>query len=179
MMSDIPVDLLQQFQRDREEGIPVLFREYYPRVCNIIYRYVGDKELAEDLAQDVFLKLWQKKDRIKVNTSLKAYISRMASNEAISYLRKHRQLTKVDEKEAWLIESKRTDEGIVEGELAERISATLQALPPKCRQVFLLSRQEELSYREIATRLDISIKTVENQMGKALKIFRESLKGYL
>ena len=160
--------------------ISLLFRQYYGWVCSIIFRYVRDKELTEDLAQEVFLKFWKKRAHLDQVKSPKAYLSRMAVNEALSYLRKNRYFARekeVGEEEGIAVAN--TDHALLHAELSERIQQVIAQLPPKCRTVFLLSRYEEMSYKEIAKQMDISVKTVENQIGKALRILRKSLKHYL
>lgn len=137
--------------------------------------------MVEDLAQDVFLKLWEKRETILITTSFQAYLHRMAANEAISHLRRSKKWNEqleIDELPP-LSAAERSDSPSIEHELRAHIRQAIDRLPERCRAVFLLSRYEELSYREIAEKLDISIKTVENQMGKALKIMREQLKEFL
>lgn len=157
-----------------------IFDGQYVNVCQAIFRFVQDPGLTEDLAQDVFVRFWEKRTAIQVETNLTAYLRRMAVNEALAYLRKKSRYL-ADELPVHLPgqQAAAADEALATTELAERITAAINALPPRCRAVFQLSRFEEKSYQEIADTLDISIKTVEHQMGKALRMLREKLGDYL
>lgn len=145
-----------------------------------MHRFLKDKSTVEDLAQNVFIRFWEKRNQIKVTSSVKAYLNRMAINEAIGYLRKNKK---------WDIEevtpntptqsASSVEEQYLHTELETKITNAIDSLPPKCRAVFQMSRFDDLTYREIAEKLGISIKTVENQMGKALRVLRTKMKGYL
>lgn len=145
-----------------------------------MHRFLKDKSTVEDLAQNVFIRFWEKRHQIKVTSSVKAYLNRMAINEAIGYLRKNKK---------WDIEevtpntptqsASSVEEQYLHTELETKITNAIDSLPPKCRAVFQMSRFDDLTYREIAEKLGISIKTVENQMGKALRVLRTKMKGYL
>jgi len=172
--------LFTRIQSGDRVALKVLFEQEYPSVCQAIRRLVKDESLSEDLAQEVFVRFWVKRENLQVKTSLSAYLRRMAINEALAYLRRQRHF----HVEEWTPEPEsrtgdNAEERYLEGELQAHIREAIDELPPRCRTIFQLSRQEELSYREIANRMDISIKTVENQMGKALKHMRTRLKGYL
>ncbi|MEM8907954.1 MAG: RNA polymerase sigma-70 factor [Bacteroidota bacterium] len=171
-------ELLERLRSDDRDALQLLFRQFYPTICQVIHRYIKEKTLVEDLAQDLFLKLWEKRKRIQVNSSFKAYLCRMAVNESIDYLRKVKRLEqKSAAPQAFAnLSTPSTEDQYLQGELQQRIQQAIHTLPPRCQLIFKLSRYEELTYQEIAQRLDISIKTVENQMGKALKLLRQRLK---
>lgn len=158
-----------------------LFVNNYGLVCSSINRVVQDKNLSEDIAQEVFIKFWNKSQQLNIETSITSYLRKMAINEAISYLRKKKR--RPQEKELPehfdFQEPQNIVNNLIGKETQIRINEAINQLPPKCRLVFQLSRFEELSYREIAEKLDISIKTVENQMSKALKFLRLVLKNQL
>ena len=104
----------------------------------------------------------------------------MAVNEALAYLRSNKRFQQEEfSMDVVTGEDASAEEQYLHSELQERVTAAIDSLPPKCRTIFQLSRFEELTYREIAERLDISVKTVENQMSKALKVLRVKLKNYL
>lgn len=157
-----------------------IFEQHYEPVCKTVHRFIKDHNLVEDIAQSVFIKLWEKRQTINVSSSLPAYIHRMAMNEALMQLRK---LKRQNETELVDHFSEETTESVekeyLQEELQSHITEAIDQLPPKTRVVFMLSRFEDLTYREIAEKMDISIKTVENQMGRALRILREKMKGYL
>lgn len=177
MADDKQMELLERLRSDDRDALQLIFRQYYPLVCHTIFRYLKDRTKVEDIAQDLFLKLWEKRKRIQVNISFKAYLCRMAVNESIDYLRKEKRLEqKANATQAFVdLTTRSTEDQYLETELEGRINYFVDALPPRCQLIFKLSRFEELTYREIAERLEISIKTVENQMGKALKILRIQL----
>jgi RNA polymerase sigma-70 factor (ECF subfamily) len=171
---------LVQLQTDDRSALRAIFDAQYENVCRVIFRFVHDPGLSEDLAQEVFVRLWEKRHQIHIDSNLPAYLRRMAANEALAYLRKKTRFL-ADELPAQLPgqTTPAADTQYEATELSQLITATINGLPPRCRTIFQLSRFEELTYQEIADRLDISIKTVENQMGKALKILREKLGGYI
>ena len=173
-------DILTRLKRDDRTALKDLFQHQYPPVCQVIWRFVPDRALAEDLAQEVFLRFWEKRAQIEVNSSLPAYLRRMAINEALAYLRRHKHYEETEfEPQFESASGQSVEDRYLHGELEEHIKQAIATLPPKCRAVFQLSRFEELTYNEIANQMGISVKTVENQMGKALKLMRERLLPYL
>jgi RNA polymerase sigma-70 factor (ECF subfamily) len=157
-----------------------IFSGHYQDVCRTIRRYIVDPGLTEDLAQEVFVRLWQKRERLNITSNLPAYLRRMAVNEALAHLRKKTRF-QADELPIHLpgLVAAHADEQLAANELQTRINTVVESLPGRCRLVFQLSRYEDLSNREIAEQLEISVKTVENQMTKALRTMREGLADYL
>jgi RNA polymerase sigma-70 factor, ECF subfamily len=165
---------------DGESAMAAIFRMYYPMVCQVVFRIIPDRGTTEDIAQEVFYALWRRRDQLEVGVSLGGYLRRAALNRALNHLR--------DKKMRWDDDAELLGvEGNVVGahqsmeveELRIAIEQQMGLLPEKCRLVFVLSRFEFLSNQEIATRLDISVKTVENQMTKALRQLRRGLGPYL
>ncbi|MDX1943327.1 MAG: RNA polymerase sigma-70 factor [Saprospiraceae bacterium] len=174
-------DVFLKLQAGDRSALRVLFHQHHPMVCSVIHRFIQDHGTVEDLAQEVFVRFWEKREQIQINSSLQAYLRRMAINEALGYLRRNKHLHD-EEVTPQLADSNydgSAEEHYLHNELEHSIRAAIDTLPPKCRTVFQLSRFEEMTYQEIADQMGISIKTVENQMGKALRILREKLKGYL
>lgn len=173
-------EILQGLQDDDQMVLKSLFQEHYLSVCRSISRFVKDKSSVEDIAQDVFIKFWEKRKSLNINSSVAAYLHRMGMNEAISFLRRKKYF---EPEEAIEQNQPNTlysgEQELLQSELQQNVTNAINSLPPKCRAIFQMSRFEELTYKEIAAKLDISIKTVENQMGKALKVLRVKLKGYL
>ena len=158
-------------------GFEALFQVNYKALCYSAYRIVQDKDIAEDIVQDVFYKLWEKKDSLVIHTSLKAYLFQSTIHQSINYNRKY-QNTLSRELQFGMqtgIDVNSTEQALDFKEASSRVEAAIRALPEGCRTVFLLSRYEHLSYKEIADTLNISVKTVENQMTKALKHLRNWL----
>ncbi len=173
-------ELKDLMQADGEKAIELLFQMYYAYLCQAVYKILGDPSLVEDLVQDVFYELWRKKDQLNINISIKAYLRRAAVNKALNFIR-DQKIKFEDEDRAPVQESKINSvvQKMEAAELQSRIDEVIDGLPDRCRVVFVLSRYEEMSYQEIADQLDISVKTVENQVSKALKILRAELSGYL
>ncbi len=173
-------DWLGQLRAGNRSALQAIFDQQYEPVCKAIYRFVQDPGLTEDLAQEVFVRFWEKRNQIQVDSNLNAYLRRMAVNEALAQLRKKTRY-RADELPTHLPGqyAASADEQLATAELSARITAAVNSLPPRCRAVFQLSRFEDKTYQEIADTMDISIKTVENQMGKALRILREKLGDYL
>lgn len=179
MPEDKNNDLLQRLRSNDQAALKVIFKEHYPTVYRAIYRIVSDRSIAEDLAQDVFMRLWEKRHKIEIQGLLGPYVRRMAVNEALGYIRKHKKYTIEEVAEHHSASVISGEEVYMDNELQLEVNKAIDTLPPKCKTVFMLSRFEELSYKEISQKLDISPKTVENQISKALKILRTALKTYL
>jgi RNA polymerase sigma-70 factor (ECF subfamily) len=179
---EFPADqLIATLQAGDTTAFEMLFRTYYQPLCNYAYSFVQDKDEAEEIVQATFLSVWEKRDTLTIHTGVKPYLYAMVRNASLNVL-KHEKINQqhvVGE----LAVAERSVESVARtvmaSELESRIYKALDKLPEQCRLVFKLSRFEELKYAEIAEQLNISIKTVENQMGKALKIMREQLKDYL
>ena len=162
----------------------VLFEQVFKAHFKGLHRYactiVKDESTAEELVQNVFYKLWEKKEQIKVQQSVQAYLYRAVYNDCLNYLKhnkvkaNHQAQTRYTSKE----HDNHTDPAIVK-ELERHIDEALNDLPEQCRTIFQLSRFEDLKYRMIADQMGLSVKTVENQMGKALRILRQKLAGFL
>jgi len=179
---DLPGDqLLVTLQAGDITAFEMIFKTYYQPLCNYAYSFVHDRDEAEEIVQATFLSVWEKKDNLTIHTGVKPYLYAMVRNAALNVL-KHEKI-KQQHATVELAVAERSAESVTRtvmaSELEDRIYKALTKLPEQCRLVFKLSRFEELKYAEIAEQLNISIKTVENQMGKALKIMREQLKDYL
>lgn len=154
----------------------MVFRTYYARLVHFAAGMLGDTAAAEEVSQDVMLELWRRRTTITVDTSLQGYLFRATRNRALNQIRHD----KVVQRGSAFAAQETTSPAVGDRELREKeidvaLQDAIQTLPPRCREVFELSRMQNLKYSEIASALDISIKTVEAQMGKALKILREKL----
>ena len=172
--------LLDLLKQGNPAGLNGLFKAYFRLVCTVSYRMTNDQQTAEDIGQEVFMQLWKKRKDLNITVSVKSYLTRAASNKTLNFIRD--QKIKLSGAEEPLAEDfGGTTDAEFEGtvELKAKIAESIKELPDRCRMVFLLSRDQEMSYREIAEALDISIKTVENQISKALKILRIKLGPYV
>lgn len=157
------------------------FRQWYaPLVRYACSMTDGDVEEAEDIVQQVFAKLWEQRASVDVQFSIKAYLYKMVHNRALNRIRHHQTRQHYNDHQMRVLADARQEPSEqTEHELQAQYKKVLQELPLQCRQVFELSRFEELKYREIADQLGISVKTVETHIGKALKILRRELSEYL
>ncbi len=136
---------------------------------------------AEEIVQSMFLKLWEKREILSIQTSLKAYLYKCVYNDCLNYLRHKKIELKYQDHAVFTMNDQagRTSDKLELDELQGRLKEALNDLPEQCRTIFQMSRFEELKYREIADQLGLSVKTIENQMGKALKILRLKLVDFL
>ena len=168
------------WEQDRNAAITLLFREYHTLVYSCVYRIVLRAEAADDLTQELFLLVIEGKRQLQTDGPLGSYLRRMAINLALDYLRKKRPIRLAD-----VVEQPRegdalpADAALEAADLEQALHQAIQQLPGRCATIFVLSRFEALSYAEIAKELDISRNTVENQMVKALRLLRTSLKDFL
>ena len=176
-------EILSAISRGDERGIDLLFSEYFVSLCKVAYHIVHDPDIAKDIVQDVFVRLWAHRHKLNITGSLAAYLRKSVVNASIDHQRKALRVRKIslddytDEPTAPASQAPDTD--LQAADTNKKIEQALAALPPRCRLVFSMSRYEQLTYAEIAKSLDISTKTVENQMTKALKILRQHLGQYL
>ena len=167
-------DLLQKIVQGNEESFTEAFDHFYPGLCFYANKFLHDPDEARSLVQQVFVDLWIKRDKLFIEVSTKAYLFTTVRNYALDFLKHKIVETKYLRDEQ--MESVTIDRDLIEeAELNAKINSAIEALPEKCREIFLLSRFEELRYSEISKRLEISIKTVEMQMGIALKKLRSKL----
>lgn len=175
-------DIMKMLTAGDDRAIELLFDTYFTPLCQRVNRIVNNPVIAEDLVQDVFYTFWMKRFEIAIERSPASYLYRMTLNAAFSYLRKYQHIavTELNEKIGYSIDrSPSGEETFIFSELQEKINRIIQSLPPKCKLIFTMSRNEEMSNKEIAEQLNISVKTVENQMTKALQIFRSNLSPFI
>ncbi|HQQ96681.1 MAG TPA: RNA polymerase sigma-70 factor [Cyclobacteriaceae bacterium] len=172
---------MSALRNNQESALEMLFRTYYTSLCRYAYTFLHDKDEAEEVVQQTFLGVWDRRHGLTIQTSIKAYLYTMVRNGCLNVI-KHERVRQVHEvyaKAQGEPVSSPPSDTMLATELEARICESMKSLPEQCRIVFQLSRFEQLSYAEIADQLNISVKTVENQIGKALKIMRIQLKEYL
>lgn len=172
--------LLERLRRGDEAAFEAIFRAWYPGLVRASESLVRSRGVAEEIVQDVMLELWKRRESMERDSSPQAYLFRATRNRSLNHIRHERveregeqHITRPDPPEM-LAHSL-----VVGDELAVAVKQAIAGLPERCREVFELSRVHGLKYSEIATVLGISIKTVEAQMGKALRILREELAAWL
>ncbi len=151
-----------------------LFRLHYRPLCAFAVGYLKDMDRAEDLVQDLFFRLWLDREKVNITTSTKAYLYASVRNRCLNAVKAGARMRVVNEETEDLAAAEERSEDEHTERIA-RVQAAIEQLPEERRKVFKLSRYEGLKYHEIAERLGISVKTVENQMGKAFKTLREEL----
>lgn len=170
--------LLAAFQKGDQQAFDALFRTWYAPLCRYAARLLdGDMDDAEDVVQQTFIKLWEQRETLPIQFSVKAYLYKMVHNRSLNRLRDAQ--TRRRHSEISVSFGNDMAPPVEVSDLQTRLHAALEQLPTECRRIFELSRFEELKYREIADQLNISIKTVETQMGKALRLMRVHLAEYL
>lgn len=171
--------IFEAIKRDDHGAYEMVFRGYYRSMTAYAFRFLCNLTDSENIVQDVFLRLWQKRREIMITSSLKNYLFKSVKNHCINYL-EHEKIKTGYQSMVIQNESDRSDysEFFLEFGLIKKIEAAIASLPEKRQQIFRLAREEGLKYREIADRLNISTKTVETQMTLSLKQLRESLKEF-
>ncbi|MEN8204259.1 MAG: RNA polymerase sigma-70 factor [Bacteroidota bacterium] len=154
-----------------------LFRTYFTPLMLFARKTLVDEDDAREVVHKVFIALWEKREAVDLSTSLKSYLFTSVHNRSLNVLRDRKKFS--DEELPDVAGDWDVSAQIESMELEEKIRDAIQSLPEKCRRIFELNRFDGLKYSEIAQELDISVKTVENQMSKALKILREKLIHYL
>jgi RNA polymerase sigma-70 factor (ECF subfamily) len=173
-------ELLRRIQAGDEGAYDTAFRVWYPVLVRVATAVLHDTDAAEEVSQDVMVQLWQRRQVVDADTPLRAYLLRAVRNRALNHLRhlKVRREAEPDVEQTYNTPLK-ADMPSGAQELAAAAKLAVSQLPPRCREIFELSRVDGLKYSEIAEALDISQKTVEAQMGKALRILRERLADWL
>jgi RNA polymerase sigma-70 factor (family 1) len=178
--------LIARIRAGDGSAFEAIVRDHYNGLCIFAARLTGSDAAAEEIVQDVLLRIWQRHERWEVAGSIASYLYTAVRNRALNTLRDerhHRQWQKEIASEMALLDGDgargRPDAGVRSAELARAIDQAIQALPPRCRQAFLLRRQHHLSYAEIARVMGITPKTVEIQIGIALKALRKKLADWL
>lgn len=172
--------LLERLKSGEQSAFDSIFRAHYAHLVAFSQGMLRDRSAAEDVAQEVLLELWRRRAEIAISESLRAYLLRATRNRSLNQLR-HANVAKRAEPHIVGEESVNATGPslLVAGELRAALTAAVAELPPGCREVFELSRGQGLRYAEIADTLGISVKTVESQMGKALRHLRSRLASWL
>ena len=164
------VGLMSEFKALFEKS----FHEYYDGLCRYAYTFLKDSEKARDTVQSVFVKWWEKQEEIEIKHSVKSYLYAAIHNHCLNSIRNEKVV--VNFKQSYnQNEILEFNDPVAFNETDLKIKATLDSLPAQCRLIFYKSRYEDKTYAQIASELNISPRTVEVQIGKALKVFRENI----
>ena len=163
-----------------KSAFELAFHTHFESLCRFAVGYVNDRDSAQEIVQDVFINLWEKRETIDPGKPVKSYLFTSVRNRCLNFIRDHKKFRSYYLDVELEMEVKWEDnDNLSEADTERRVSEALNKLPEKCREVFELSRFDELKYKEIAEKLGISVKTVEVQMSKALKVMRGELKDLL
>jgi len=155
-----------------------LFECYYEPLCRYVASIIHDHDTAEDLIQDLFATIWVNRKRLRIHSSIRSYLYRSAYHSSMDYL-KHTEIQRQYQKRALIPGPLSFDDSMIVAEMQEELKRSIEQLPEQCRNIFRLSRDENLKYKEIAARLQISENTVDTQIRRALKKLKNDLKNYL
>lgn len=180
--------LFLQIQKGNLKAFETLYFDMQPRLFAFSRKFIDDIEICKDIVQEIFHELWENRQTTRIKTSLKAYLFRVLHNKCLNHIRDR----KVEDKYISYVDFKLKETELLfynqdwEGyksvffqEVLQIFKKSMEELPEGCREVMLMSRVEGLSNKEIAEKLDISLRTVENQIYRALKILKVNLKDYL
>ncbi len=181
MASNIEKNIIHDISNGDVKAFEELFKTFFPELSFYAIRFVEDMETAEEIIQDIFFNIWDNRAKLKINTSIKSYLYTTVRNTCLNLIKHKKVENKYREYFSRKLQSDELDESkwIESNDVQEKILNAIDKLPEKRQIIFKMSRFEDLSYKEIASKLDISVKTVENQMGSALKFLRQELKDYL
>jgi len=165
--------LFDAIKNNSETAYKVVYNEYSFKLIQFIAKMSRDQDLAEEVVQHTMFKVWEQRDKITLTTSLKSYLYKMCYHEYLTYLRKKSKFPNI---ESTVIEAIEELEDEPDNQiLLEKIRMEIDKLPPKCREVFILNKVKGMKYKEIAEELNISTKTIESHMTKALFKIRQGL----
>lgn len=173
--------LVEQFIKGNEKAFETLFKRYYQMLRKVAQYMLDDLEQAEELVQDAFVNIWEKRSNVNPDASFKNYLITAVRNRCLNHIKAKKKTHSIDDDEIWqeqLVADSRTEAAVNFKEMHRAIEQAIDKLPEQCRIIFQLSRHEGMSYKEIAEALDIAPKTVENQIGRALKVLKVELKEY-
>ncbi len=171
-------DLLNRLKADQKSALNELYKTYWELLFLSAYNLLNNKEACEEIVQDIFINIWEKRKELEINTTFKGYLYGMVRYKVFNYLRIHTKKKEVND--PILLEKRfqynSAESKIVYQDYEKHLEKVVSSLPDKCKTVYQLSRNEHLSHKEIAQRLNISTKTVENHITKALQIIRKAIK---
>lgn len=175
------IDLIKGIERGDEAAFKELFVKYYTQLVVFARKVVVDDDLARELVQDVIVNFYEKRGDIKIHSSLKAHLYQSVRNRCLNQI-KHSQIRRDHHASIYITQKESeayVDDKLEETELEQKIFSIIQTLPAQCKKIFEMSRFDGVTNQEIADKLELSKRTVETQISKALKVLRTNLAGYL
>lgn len=181
-------EIIQQLKNGNKDAFEYVFRQYFVKLCSYAQSILKKKEAAEEIVEDLFLYLWENCHDINITDSLPSYLFKSVHNRCLKYLRhlevEQRYIDKqqkiyLDNDTGEMISPDYPEANLISKELEQSIKKAVSNLPDQCREVFIQQRINNLTYKEIAEKLEISVNTVKTQMARALQKLRSELKEYL
>ena len=170
-------------QLSNEEAFELIFRKYYIRLCGFANKFIANTSEAEEIVQEVFLNVWAKKDRLKLNDEIRPYLFKSVQNFCFNFIEHKKVVDNYYSVIEVVYKNKKEDfdsyESVLFTEFQVKVDEAIGSLPEECRRIFRMSREDGLKYSEIADKLGLSVKTVETQMSRALFKLKNELKDYL
>jgi RNA polymerase sigma-70 factor (ECF subfamily) len=170
-------------QLNEEQEFELIFRKYYVRLCGFANKFIANTTEAEDIVQEVFLNIWAKKDRLKLDDEIKPYLFKSVQNLCFNFIEHQKVVDSYYSVIEVVYKNKKEEfdsyESVLFTEFQAKVDEAIGSLPEECRKIFKMSREDGLKYAEIADKLNLSVKTVETQMSRALSKLKIELKDYL
>ncbi|MDP3435281.1 MAG: RNA polymerase sigma-70 factor [Bacteroidota bacterium] len=177
------MELIPNPQSNEEQAFELLFRKYYLRLCGFANKFIANRQESEEIVQEVFLNIWKKRSRLKLDNEIRPYLFKSVQNLCFNFIEHQKVIDNyysvIDTVYKNQSEDFNTYESVLYTEFQQRVDESIKSLPEQCRKIFQLSREDGLKYTEIADQLGISVKTVETQMSRALSKLKTELKDYL
>ncbi|SDG62725.1 RNA polymerase sigma factor [Psychroflexus sediminis] len=165
---------IEKLKTGDEIAYKILYEKYYEWLCNYVFRLCENKKLSEDIVQDMLMKFYQKREHINITSSLKNYLFTSCHNQFLQHLRKKKICFDDLDAIKWeVIASSVNPQELPQKDRLKQLHQLIDELPARCKEIFIKSKLENTKYKDIAIDMDISVKTVENQMSKALKHLRK------
>ncbi len=172
---DKDITIFNNIKSNNQKALNELFNKYYHVLCEYSFLITNDKAGSEEIVADIFANIWINRDKIYIKKNVRAYLFKSTKNLAISYLRKNKNIfEKIEEENLINTNSNSPDQYIINREKQLKIKDILDIIPKRSREIFILHRFSGLKYQDIAETLDISVKTVEKHISKALRVLRET-----
>ena len=183
MMKDSDILLFEKIRKSDQSAFETLFMEYYERLCHYANAMLNNLANAEDEVQQMFTKLWDKRSEIHIETTVKSYLYQAVKNGCLNKLKQqtvHRQHRENYQMQQSINStSNSTHQTVLTNEVIDLLYEAIESMPHQCKLVFEMSRMEGLKHQEIADKLGLNVKTIENHIGRALKIVKLHLQDYL
>jgi RNA polymerase sigma-70 factor, ECF subfamily len=170
-------------QLNEEQAFELIFRKYYVRLCGFANKFIANTAESEEIVQEVFLNIWKKKDRLTLDNEIKPYLFKSVQNLCFNFIEHKKVIDNYYSVIEVVYKNQKEDsdtyESLLFTELQAKVDEAIGSLPEECRKIFRMSREDGLKYTEIASKLGLSVKTIETQMSRALSKLKTELKDYL